>query len=151
MSAFIVGDDHLNVLVSYFVDYRSLHGLWCKISGEFTYLTEENASDFAYQLHRENVRSVNDRYIEDGSDELYQFKYLPQVNDLYSVAEIAGALDCLEYQSCERDDYHGSDAWLNLCNMRKHLLKKVAERELGEDTVWEIDEVKQSEKEYIRL
>ena len=148
MSAYIVSDDHINVVVSYFAG-RGDGGLWAKFGKAYDYVTPDNAHLIAYELHRENVRSVNDRYRETGTDELYEFKYLPHVKDVYSPLEIAGALDGLEYQSCESTDYCESDAWSILCNMRKHLLRQMAERELGDETIWTIDEVKPADRVYI--
>ena len=140
MSAYIVNDDHINVLVSYFVEYRSMYQLWCKIGGEFTYLTADNAKLLAYQLHKENIRSVNSRYSETSSDEMYEFEYIEQAKQSYTTAEIAKAIDGLEYQSCEHDDWDGSDAKLNLNQMRKHLLSSLEGYE--EANTWSIDSVK---------
>lgn len=143
MSAYLVSDNHMDVLVNYFIDNRTMHQLWTRLNGEYQYLTEDNAHILAHILYTENVRSVNNRYDEENSDEAYEFKRLKYVKQTYSVAEMAGALDCLEYQSCDREDYLDSEAWYNLCNMRKHLLKKIQEQELGENTVWEINDIKQ--------
>lgn len=140
MSAYLVSDNHLNVLVSYFTSSIHGSGLWCKVNGEYTYLTPDNAKYIAYELHKENCRSLDHRYDEHNVDENYQFKYVR--TDAYSPLEIAGAIDCLEYQSCEREDYHQSEAYSLLCNMRKHLLREMAEKEFGNETTWEISEIK---------
>lgn len=105
-------------------------------------MTEDNAKDLAYQLYKENVRSVNNRYQETNTDEDYDFEFIAGAKMSYSVEEIAGAIDCLEYQSCEREDYHESDAWQTVCSMRKQLLRSLAQRKLGNETTWEINEVK---------
>lgn len=149
MSAYIVSEDHINVIVSYFVDHRHGEGLWHKLNDRYDSLTMENAPAVAYELYRENVRSVNGRYNDTNSDEMYQFKYLPHVKDVYTEAEIAGALDGLEYQSCESDDYQTTEAYGLLNAMRKNLLSRIASRELGDETVWSIDEVKPAEKVYL--
>lgn len=142
MSAYLVSDNHINVIVSWFVDYRKDYQLWYELNGQYGYMDEEAAKQVAWVLHSQNVRSVNDRYQEAGSDETYEFKYLPRVKEAYSLAEIAGAIDGLEYQSCESDDYHTTDAYKILTSMRKQLLKKVQDRDLGDNTTWSIDELK---------
>jgi len=142
MSAYLVSDDHLNVLVSYFVRWLDSQKLWCKVNDEYIYLTRDNAAAVAYALHRENVRSVDNRYNEANGDERYQFRFIESAHQSYKIAEIAGAIDCLEYQSCERDDYYESEAYGILCSMRKQLLKFVAEEQLGDETTWEISKAK---------
>jgi hypothetical protein len=142
MSAYIVTDDHINVVVSWFIDYRKDYQLWYEINGNYGYMGQAEAVDVAQVLYSENVKSVNSRYNEQSPDEQYQFTYLAHVKEAYGIGEIAGALDCLEYQSCETDGYHTSDAYKIITSMRKHLLKKVQERELGDNTTWEISKAK---------
>lgn len=149
MSAYLVSDNHINVIVSYFAHEIQGKGLYCKVNGEYAYLTPENAKYVAYELYRENVRSVDRRYNEHNSDELYNFEYLRHVKDVYNPLEISGALDCLEYQSCERDDYNRSEAYRLLHNMRKHLLRQMADRKYGNETTWSIDKVKPAKYEYL--
>lgn len=138
MSAFIVSENHINVIVSYFVDSRPMYRLYAKINGAYQYLTHENAAKVAQTLYAENVRSVDVRYSEE-NDSRYTFKYLPMARLHYSIADIAGALDCLEYQSCETDDYYRTEAYALITAMRKRLLKRLQDHE-GCDT-WEIVEV----------
>ena len=139
MSAFIVSDNHINVIVSYFIGDSLEDGLWCETLGQYHYLTQDNAGYVAGVLMAENVRSVNNRYDEQQSSR-FKFIYLPRTKELWSVGEIAKAIDCLEYQSCESADYYQTPAYGLLCAMRKHLLKQVAESE-GVD-LWEITELK---------
>ena len=137
MSAFIVNENHVNVIVSYFVDPRPMYRLYAKIDGTYQYLTPENAAQVAQTLYAENVRSVDVRYSEE-NDSRYTFKYLPMAKLHFSIADIAGALDCLEYQSCETDDYYQTEAYQILTSMRKYLLKRLQER--AESDTWEIIE-----------
>lgn len=140
MSAFLCNNDHFNVVTSYFVgEYRD-GGLWLEVNGEYGYLTKENAGAVATILRDENVRSLISRYgaqrtgIEDYS---YEFNYEPRAKRNYTELEIAGAIDCLEYQSCESDDYYTTEAYKILCLMRKHLLNELQ----PENKTWEIPEV----------
>lgn len=148
MSAYIVSDNHINVLVSWFVDYRKDNQLWYELNGNYGYMGIEQAEEVANCLYNQNVRSVNDRYTEQTGNESYQFKYITNAKQAYSLAEIAGAIDGLEYQSCESDDYHQTDAYKILTSMRKDLLRKVQERDLGDNTTWSIDELKTSPAKY---
>lgn len=135
MSAFIVNENHINVIVSYFVGSCYPYGLWAKINGEYQYLTRENAAGVAQTLYAQNVRSVDVRYSEE-NDSTHAFQYVPAAKMRFSIAQIAGALDCLEYQSCETDDYYQTEAYTILTAMRKHLLKQLQEREHAD--TWEI-------------
>lgn len=141
MSAYIVSDNHINVIVSYFVDYRQNYKLWYELNGNFGYMSEDDAPKVAHCLYEQNVKSVDARYDEENGGN-YQFKFIRDAKQLYSIGEIALALDGLEYQSCETDDYHQTDAYKIVQAMRKHLLRKMQERD-NADT-WHIDEVKQS-------
>lgn len=129
MSAYILNDDEINTIVSYFIDPN--HGLdsapYLKIGNSYEYLNAENSAKVASILMAENIRSVNSRYNESTANS-YEFEYLPQARKL-PVGNIIGALDCLEYQSCETDDWHTTNAWEIICGLRKHLLKVIAEQE----------------------
>ena len=144
MSAFLCSDTHFNVLVSYFISQNGREsGLWLEVNGEYMYLNKENAGAVANILWRENVRSLEGRYGDTPADfSDYEFNYLSSVKQSYSIPEIAGAIDCLEYQSCEQEDYYTTKAYSILCLMRKYLLRELQEQELGNDTVWSIDSVK---------
>lgn len=142
MSAYIVSNNHINVIVSWFMDYRKDSQLWYELNGQYGYMSAEDAPKVAYELYKQNVRSVNYHYNDNQTDELYQFEQVKNAKQAYSLAEIAGALDGLEYQSCETDDYHQTDAYKIITSMRKDLLKRVQERDLGDNTTWAIDELK---------
>jgi len=139
MSAFIVSPDHINVIVSYFVEASIEDRLWYELNGEYGYMSKEDAPKIAQALYNENLRSVNARYTEQTEHD-YLFEFIPTAKTQYAVGEIAQALNCLEYQSCETDDYHSTDAYKLLNSMRKHLLRKISEAE-GWD-LWEITEAR---------
>jgi hypothetical protein len=141
MSAYIVSNNHINLIASYFADHRHGEGLWCELDGSYGYLSplDGTAEKLAHILFDENVRSVNARYTEAQSPE-FNYVYLSQARRYYSPEEIARALDCLEYQLCETDDYRQSKAWELMCAMRKDLLDGLAMK-AGVDS-WSIDELK---------
>lgn len=127
MSAYVMNDDEINTIVSYFVPTGAAEdGAWLRLGeSEWNYLSKESAPKVAAILMAENVRSVNAKYGENGANP-YVFKYLPEAHKR-DIGEIIGALDCLEYQSCETDDWHTSLAWEIVCGLRKHMLKQIAE------------------------
>lgn len=131
MSAYIMNEDEINTIVGYFLKPENSSvigaGLWTKIGDNYDYMNTENAREVGKILFDENVRSVESRYNSTENHE-YRFRFMAGAYKR-PVGNIAGALDCLEYQSCETDDFHQSNAWGIICDMRKALLKEVAEKD----------------------
>ena len=136
MSAYIMNEDEINTIVGYFLKPHNfgVHGtgLWTKIGDKYDYMNHENAREVGKILFDENVRSVENRYKSNENNE-YRFRFVANAHKR-PVGNIAGALDCLEYQSSETDDYRQSNAWDIVCDMRKQLLKEVAEENEGSYT-----------------
>ena len=151
MSAYLQTNEHFNVISSYFASNISEKGLWTELNGNYNYLTPETAEVVFWILVNENTRSLQARYPESPdmweAAKQYAFTYIPDANRLYSVGEIAMALDGLEYQSCETDDYYQSEAHRIVQNMRKHLLTQLEDYEMSE--TWTIDKVKNQEARYL--
>lgn len=110
MSAFIVSDHHLNVLVSW---AASRHG-----SDAVAYYWQGQRRDvrqdpqrIACVLYAENVRSVNARYNEHTSPN--GFHYVPQSLGYLKITpvQIIKACHCYEYQACETKDWEESEAF----------------------------------------
>ncbi len=98
MSAFLVSDLHINVLVAW---ARREQLSWNTREG----LTYE---DVAQELRSENERSYNYRYQEDGHQPVkYESVALPM--DVPAAA-IIKMCDCYEYQSCEHPEWKESRA-----------------------------------------
>ena len=95
MSAYIVNDKTINAIVSYAMDKG---------------LNVNNPQELATMLMNENVRSVNYRYNET-TKQAIKFEYVKGV----SLDMFYGAINCLNYQSCECNDYEQSKAfnWMN--------------------------------------
>ena len=129
MSAYIMNEDEINTIVSYFIDpnHATGEGAWLKIGDNYDYLNANNSAQVAKILMDENIRSVNSRYREETQSD-YEFEYIPSARKR-PVGNIIGALECYEYQSCETDDWHESNAWEIVCGLRKALLKMIAEKE----------------------
>ena len=137
MSAYIMTDDEINIIVSYFIEPMQARdaGAYVKVGDNYDYLNIMNSAQVAKILKDENIRSVNNRY-NDNTESVYEFEYIPSARKR-PVGNIIGALDCLEYQSCESDDWQTTNAWTIICQLRKHLLKQIAERE--ETYTWGIE------------
>ena len=135
MSAFICGPDHFKVLAifatsrrdgSLNVDPRYIKGLKADHQDTVTGL----ATIYADILYQENIRSVRDRYPSDKWDELPGPIEIPihivvapedQVKAIYRLppVSILKMCDCLEYQSCETEDYRQTIAFDLLDNIRR--------------------------------
>jgi hypothetical protein len=78
------------------------------------YVTRDNAEEVGRILLEENVRSVNYRYGgRIGDDEknaaaLYCFTYAARP---LSPVQLIKAVHCLDYQSCETEDWETTQAW----------------------------------------
>ena len=125
MSAFIVGKDHIDLLVSAATDYevRWFTDDRPRTAGKSYADIVRNArdidpNDIGAMLVRENVASVSDRYPDDKPGELpgpvdayytrpFRFQ---RVFDLPSTATILHAIAGYEYQSCEHDGWEVSEA-----------------------------------------
>lgn len=107
MSAFIVSDNHIDVIMTFAVLKHASY-YWAE-KKERVYITAENASEVGQKLVNENYRSVNYRYRgEFGSPIKYKFKRVRPDN--YSAVDVLKAIDSLDYQSCETDDWQDTEA-----------------------------------------
>lgn len=132
MSAYIMADNEINTIVSYFLNPNNAYGegAWLRLGeSEWNNINRDNAPRVAKILMDENVRSVNTRYDNaDSTPSRYEFEYDPNARKR-PMGNIIGALDCYEYQACETDDWHTSIAHEIIGGLRKHLLKTLAEQE----------------------
>jgi hypothetical protein len=88
------------------------------LGGERQKLTSGDAEAIAQILRAENIRSVCARYGDDGAaDAPYRFRRVPL--RALDPAAVLKSCDCLEYQSCETDDYHDTLAWRVLNAIRR--------------------------------
>ena len=104
MSAFIVCKEHIDALVTYMLDERMSY--WT--GSDRVYVTRNNASETGQILWDENQRSVNYRYNEQDEPEAYQFAHFARS---LKPVEIIKAVHCLDYQSCETDDWESTMSW----------------------------------------
>lgn len=98
MSAFFVGHAHVNALLSFYKRHCDRHA---------------NADELGKVLLAENVRSLLARYPNhDHSEERddvteYRFKL---AGAQLTPEDIISMCDCFDYQACETDDYHVTEA-----------------------------------------
>ena len=102
MSAFICSDYHVSVLANYAFE-QGVNYYWRN-----QYRKCADPEEIGAILMKENIRSVNYRYQERNK---ISFEYdASVVGNMPDNAQILQAAFCLNYQSCERDDWPKSEA-----------------------------------------
>jgi len=137
MSAFVVSKKHIDAIVSFlgappppskFSSSRTAaQQIYGSLAGKAPPSNEEAMRWIGQQLLRENVRSVNYRYGE--RDRVGKYEPPKPDGSLKAIA-IAKLLECLDYQSCERRDYHRSLAYRINVTATAYVYKLVAMRSL---------------------
>lgn len=112
MSAFVVSDDHINVLLTWANKNMGNVIVYNGKEGEEVELSFSQVGDLqkmANILRSENIRSVNTRYNEDTTlaDLPVGFTFYHYVA---SPVEIIKACQCYDYQACENEKYPSTDA-----------------------------------------
>ena len=133
MSAFMVDDTHIDVLISaalvrvscgetlrWYHDQReeiphtapgealpSHEDYIASLERTRREVTEDNAGTWGATLVAENRKSVNHRYEEDEWEEPYVFT---QYAGTFNAVAILAAISCYEYQSCEHPEWKTSEA-----------------------------------------
>ena len=155
MSAYICNLNQIKVLAIY-ASKRDRSGFkvepcWYAVSphpdGEWDHVAL--ASAYADILYQENVRSVRSRYPNDKWDELpgphikplhcvvYPADLLSQQKlPKFSIVQLLKFANCLEYQSCESDDYKQTKAYKLLVAIREELVRDLPGYE---EAHWEYD------------
>lgn len=126
MSAYIVSPDHITALLAGFVTQRR----FCRYST----ISDEDLTEIGQQLLRENCRSVACRYDKavDACWQDYRFKLKYAFNPPVTLpSQLLKLCDCLEYQSCERDDWYDSAAFRKLNDIRSVLISSLPGYEEG--------------------
>jgi hypothetical protein len=111
MSAFIVSDHHINLIVSAAISRKFQAPL---VPGGYAFYVDANPLEFGRMLLKANIRSVARRYgvqspqTEAGNRQLenYTFRYYPRVR----TAAAYKALLCYDHQACDADDYDCTSA-----------------------------------------
>ena len=126
-SAFICTDKHIATLV---IGINLLR---------YRPLPQETLQEHANLLMRENIRSVNYRYMQRGKFTKVEFEVDPAVvGECFTAADLDQLARCLQYQSCERPDWERSKAYALLNEMRVIALEQMVEHRLPKSEMWDI-------------
>lgn len=121
MSAFIVSDKLLNVILTMAVVKKASY--YWKPNNMRVDISRKNASEIGQKLLDENFRSVNTRYRE--NDKAARFAYRAVRSDEFSAVDVLKAISCLDYQSCETDDWSESEAWAILDGIKDCMIRNL--------------------------
>jgi hypothetical protein len=129
MSAYIVGHDHIDALLTFALCKRYGRGVVYTAQETLIEITCDNASEIGRILLTENERSVRHRYPNDGPDELpgtigedaANYEFRPFDQPLQPLAILKGC-ECFDYQACETDDYKASVAHAIVNSIRKRAI-----------------------------
>ena len=94
----------------------------------------QRMADIANLLKRENIRSVNWRY-----NERTKFKpvdFTAKVSNA-SIWQVIQWLKCIDYQSCERNDYEKSEAYRTNLAMQAELFSVACDHQFN-NTSWSV-------------
>lgn len=158
MSAYVVAPEHIRELVAFAVSKGSCGSMRVdprylkyhvseELAAQFseTMTDDEIATVYAGVLYSENLRSVQERYPDcEGINDLPGLIEKPEfivisMGDIVdrkvkNMLDILKMCDCLEYQSCETDNYRQTDA-----HQLTQKIKEAAVRNLPgyDDATWE--------------
>lgn len=110
MSAFVVSDLHINVLVSWAGRVRgSIQRSYYWQGRRIPFAGDE--SRVAQVLYDENARSVDARYRESTPPRVFPFRFEHGRAASATAVAIIKMAHCLAYQSCETDDWESTEAF----------------------------------------
>ena len=137
MSAFLVSDYHINVLINYGV-HNDASVFYNKSRWHDIRNKEE---EYAQELLNENYRSLNSRYGD--KDEPHKIKFKRLMLHNIKAVDILKACDCYDYQACETKDYYESLACAVIKGIRRAAISKIP----GYDNAgWGLDEPENTEE-----
>lgn len=116
MSAFVVGHDHIDALLTFAISSRVSY--WVDETQSRTVITTTNAEDIGKILLRENELSVGTRYNETDPDNMpgcigqnsANYRYRHFMGATSDAMAILKACNCFAYQACEHPEWEDSDA-----------------------------------------
>jgi len=116
MSAWVCADAHFNFIVNF---ANTALPKWNKLPGGQSLSDPQGLAEL---LFKANVRSVNYRYAHHEPQPEEGFVWKPAGGQmpatLENLVKFLKALDCLEYQSCERNDWEESEAFKIIRELR---------------------------------
>jgi hypothetical protein len=135
MSAFVVGHDHIDGLLTFVTGHNGGYGQrqtvsYWDLNDERCQITQDNATEIGRILLRENERSVMARYPEGNmpgtigeASEDYVFR--PWTMSNLDAVMILKACACFDYQACETGDYDKTLAWRIIHAIRMHAIHRL--------------------------
>ena len=143
MSAYLVGHDHIDALLSFAVlsvRGRGTASYYDDKVGQRVYLSTENATEIGRTLLAENERSINARYpdtIANPNDmpgtvgeRSANYTFKPWLNVPKPTAILKGC-SCFDYQACETEDYSQSTAWKIIDGIRHQAIRSLPDYDEG--------------------
>ena len=132
MSAFIVADEHIHVLLWAGQRPSQRYGLlrWYYANPERDgYLDADTADAVGQMLVDENRASVDYRYSETNAHSVYRYRR-PRHTE-WSAGELLNALHCYRYQTCEHPGWADSQAYAFCTALEQRLISTVPGYETG--------------------
>lgn len=116
MSAFVVSQKHISILANYACDHYAHLGPCADRASQDDY-------DYLYTtLARQNVRSVCHRYEDEKEADYAEFckprGFSPGSAKSLPAVHVLKLCDCLDYQSCETEDWRETPAYHVLSRIR---------------------------------
>lgn len=135
MSAFVVSDKHINSMLSFIRSENRYGFIVCHDNKTFSFDLNDNesAKELGQILLDENYRSVNHRY---HGDEAEPHKLAFKRVSVISPVQMLKCIQCLNYQSCETDDWDDTLAYKVLRCMSSIAIGKL---DGYEEAAWGID------------
>ena len=140
MSAYIVNDKTINVIVSGFVDfgieYRNQKDKIWNCGSVYGVIIDlyTVGQIIATDLLKANYDSVNYRYNENTEPRKIKFEKVT-----YNFGELLGCINCFDYQACEVENWEDSYIYKDLQCLKNAILKK-AIKQLGFEIPWGVEE-----------
>lgn len=132
MSTYVMACEDIAPIVEFAVQ----HNLTYRDGHHWRKADKATADALGQLLVNANVKSVNYRYRENEPAPKYQHKAPhkiarrvrtgPDVDAFLAV--VADAVECLDYQACEPDDWRQSDAFAFLASVNAKLVRMLAQR-----------------------
>jgi hypothetical protein len=127
MSAFVCDADHIDCIITWAIQVKATY--WNPETNIRTQITRENATAIGTILLDQNIRSVVGRYEGSSPDfadrhknNTYTFRPFNEPLDGVTVLK---QINCLDYQSCESEEWEQTLAWRILDGITAATVRKL--------------------------
>lgn len=127
MSAYVVSDATISVLVDGFMNYGDIYAPYTFYEAPKGWIIDinEERQAIGQALLDYNYKSVNYRYGEDEKPRKFMYEVVPES---YKLNRLVGCIHCYNYQACEPDDYYESDIYKALQQLKTNILDREAKK-----------------------